>query len=126
MSKCSSIFIRWAKLVAHIFRMALARCTFTVTSLNPSSAAICLFRFPAATLAITSRSRPLRDSRCSRIVECNCCIFRRALSRSRAVKTASSRSWLRKGLVRKSTAPAFIAPTAIAMSPWPVTKTIGT
>ena len=52
MSKCSSIFIRWAKLVAHIFRMALARCTFTVTSLNPSSAAICLFRFPAATLAI--------------------------------------------------------------------------
>ena len=41
MSKCSSIFIRWGKLVAHIFRMALERCTFTATSLNPSSAAIC-------------------------------------------------------------------------------------
>ena len=64
MSHCStfsSIFIRWGNVVACIFRIAFARCTFTVTSLNPSSAAICLFSFPAATLAITSRSRRLKD-----------------------------------------------------------------
>ena len=52
------------------FRMALARCTFTVTSLTPRSAAICLFRPPEATRITTSRSRWLSDLKFSRNVEC--------------------------------------------------------
>ena len=39
--------------------------------------------------------------------------------------TASSRSWSRNGLIRKSTAPAFIALTDIGTSPCPVMKMIG-
>ena len=39
--------------------------------------------------------------------------------------TASSMSWSRNGLVRKSTAPAFMAFTVIGISPWPVMKIIG-
>ena len=38
---------------------------------------------------------------------------------------AESRSFESTGLVRKSTAPAFIARTDIGMSPCPVRKTIG-
>jgi hypothetical protein len=41
---------------------------------------------------------------------------------SSACWIASSRSWSRKGLVRNSTAPAFMARTVIGMSPWPVIK----
>src|SRR5919198_1801510 len=42
-----------------------------------------------------------------------------------ACPMASSKSWSRKGLVRNSTAPAFMACTDIGMSPWPVMNTIG-
>ena len=65
------IFTRSANVLARIFRMARARWTFTVTSLNPSLAAICLFMSPAATLTITSRSRGLGESKCFRNVEFN-------------------------------------------------------
>ena len=68
---CSIILTKSATVFARIFRMALARCSFTVTSLTPRSAAICLFRSPAATLAITSRSRELSDSKFFRKVECD-------------------------------------------------------
>ena len=61
-SKCSIIFIRCASDVACNFRIALARCTFTVTSLKLSSAAICLLSFPPATSVMTCRSRTLSDS----------------------------------------------------------------
>src|SRR5262245_34626846 len=42
-----------------------------------------------------------------------------------AAATASSMSWSRNGLVRKSTAPAFMACTDIGISPCPVMNTIG-
>ena len=42
-----------------------------------------------------------------------------------AVRMALSRSSPFTGLVRKSTAPRFIACTLMGMSPWPVRKTIG-
>ena len=44
-----------------IFRMALPRCTLTVISATPSLPAICLFIRPAATSAITSCSRAVKD-----------------------------------------------------------------
>ena len=60
-SQASIILTSSATDLACNFRIALARCTFTVTSLTPKSAAICLFSAPAATRAMTSRSRPLSD-----------------------------------------------------------------
>ena len=52
-------------------------------------------------------------------------LLRRVRSRAMAAVTASSRVWSRTGLVRKSTAPAFIAWTVIGISPWPVRKMTG-
>src|SRR5437764_11695903 len=48
-----------------------------------------------------------------------------ARSRARPSWIASSKSWSRKGLVRNSIAPSFIALTDIGMSPYPVRKMIG-
>jgi hypothetical protein len=67
-SQASIILTSSATDLARNFRIALARCTFTVTSLTPKSAAICLFSAPAATWAMTSRSRPLSESKLSRKV----------------------------------------------------------
>src|SRR5437764_8238367 len=62
MSRDSAIFTRSARDRACIFLMRLPRWIFTVISLRPSSAAICLFMSPAVTSLITSRSRGLSDS----------------------------------------------------------------
>jgi hypothetical protein len=102
-SRRSTILTSSANDFARILCMALARCSFTVTSLNPKLAAICLFSSPATIRVTTSLSRALNESRCSRNVEIDCSSSRRATSYARAVETASSRSWLQKGLVRKST-----------------------
>src|SRR3974390_426008 len=48
---------------AFIFRIKWLRCTFTVDSVMPISAAICLFRRPAVTWIMTSRSRVLSESK---------------------------------------------------------------
>src|SRR6185295_11646421 len=47
-------------------------------------------------------------------------------SRAKADSTADSRTFFATGLVRKSTAPVFIARTLIGISPWPERNTIGT
>src|SRR5438309_3517491 len=47
---------------ACIFVITCARCSLTVASLVPSSAAICLLRRPATMRASTSRSRGVRDT----------------------------------------------------------------
>jgi hypothetical protein len=125
-SASTAILTKSATDLARNFRIAVARCTFTVTSLTPKSAAICLFKAPAATRATISRSRALSELKLSRKAEFASSSARRARSFSRAVATASNKSCSRNGLVRKSTAPAFIARTAIGMSPCPVRKTIGT
>src|SRR5204863_78909 len=46
-------------------------------------------------------------------------------ARASAWRTAWNRASTSKGFVRKSTAPAFMARTAIGMSPWPVMKMTG-
>ena len=47
---------------AFIFSITRPRCTFTVTSLVPSSPATCLLSSPETTRAMTSRSRGVNDS----------------------------------------------------------------
>jgi hypothetical protein len=48
---------------ALIFRIRWVRCTFTVDSVMLISLAICLFRRPATTCSMTSRSRELSVSK---------------------------------------------------------------
>jgi hypothetical protein len=61
-SDLSAIRISWTRDWAFILRIACPRCILTVTSLLPSSPAICLFSKPDTTSFITSRSRLVRDS----------------------------------------------------------------
>jgi len=86
-------------------------------SLTPISAAICLFIKPAHTNLMTCCSRSLSASYRNR--SDSVCIWssRRARSRSSATRTASKMSCSRNGLVRNSTAPAFMAFTLIGISP---------
>ena len=121
----SAMRTRSASERARILRMTWPRCTLTVTSLIPSSAAICLFGAPGGdelhdlALALGQRGvarLQLGDTPASR---------RRARSRSSAAWIASSSSWSWKGLARNSTAPAFMARTLIGTSPWPVMKMTG-
>ena len=58
-AKCT----RSAKEEAAILPITLARCTFTVRSAAPRSAAICLFSCPATTASKTCRSRALSEYR---------------------------------------------------------------
>ena len=95
-----------------------------VISLIPSSAATCLLSRPAYQLQ-TWRSRG---------VSAHSTLVALAVRRPRAgLQIAFDRhgdsvqnSWSRNGLVRNSTAPAFIARTDMGISPWPVMKTMGT
>jgi hypothetical protein len=59
-------------------------------------------------------------------IACNSARTRRIM-RSLAIARpmAASRSCSLTGLVRKSTAPAFIARTLLGTSPWPLRKTMG-
>src|SRR5215208_3684000 len=74
---------------------------------------------------MTSRSRGVSDSYRASSAANSVCSRRASRSRSVACSMASSRSWSRKGLLRNSTAPAFMACTVIAISPCPVMKIIG-
>src|SRR5258708_469726 len=74
---------------------------------------------------MTSRSRGLSRSQLARSDVAASSASRTCRSRCRAAATASSMSWSRNGLARKSTAPAFMARTDIGMSPWPVMKMMG-
>src|SRR5215471_14597580 len=56
----SAIRTRSANDFAAIFRMTLPRCTFTVISVTPISAATCLFNKPPVTQAMTSCSRGVK------------------------------------------------------------------
>src|ERR1700734_2965019 len=56
-----AILTRSAIESAFIFSMTLPRCAFTVISVMPSSLPTSLFGLPAATKAITWRSRPVSD-----------------------------------------------------------------
>jgi len=58
----AAMFTRCGSELALIFLIMLPRCAFTVISLMSSSAAICLFKSPATTSAITSRSRRVSDA----------------------------------------------------------------
>jgi hypothetical protein len=62
MLRRSAILTRSANDRARIFRMMLPRCIFTVTTLIPSSAAICLFRSPEVTKLRISFSRAVSDA----------------------------------------------------------------
>ena len=62
-SSISAIRLRSGSERAFIFRIRWVRCTFTVDSVMPISLAICLFRRPAATWTMISRSRGLSDSK---------------------------------------------------------------
>src|SRR5438552_1115195 len=110
---------------ARILSMTRARCTLTVFSTTPSSAAICLFSMPVTTRANTCRSRGVSVRARAWISSVRASVPRFRVSRSTARWMAPSRSLLANGLIRKSTAPAFMAVTLIATSPWPVMKTIG-
>src|SRR6267154_2517372 len=59
-SSLSAILTSSANDLALSFRIIWPRWTFTVASLSPISAAICLLSLPAATSLITSRSRVVR------------------------------------------------------------------
>src|SRR5882672_8952556 len=123
--RISAFLTKSANDLAPIFFMMCPRWIFTVISASPSSAATCLFMRPDETKAKTSRSRGVRVS--SRVCKLPTIwsASRRFRSRSIAITAASSMSWSRNGLVRKSTAPLFMALTVIGMSPWPVMKMIG-
>jgi len=121
----SAIFTKSASDLAPIFRVAWPRCTFTVISVTPISAATCLFNSPPVTHAMTSCSRGVRESNLARNAETAFSFSRLTFARSMPDCTASNKSWSRKGLVRNSTAPAFIALTDIGMSPWPVMNMTG-
>jgi hypothetical protein len=125
-SACTAVLTSSAADLARNFRIALARYTFTVTSLIRKSAAICLLSAPVATRETISRSRLLSEAKRSLKVEFESSFARRTPSFSMASATACNKSCSRNGLVRKSTAPAFIARTAMGMSPFPVRKIIGT
>src|SRR5262249_37753852 len=110
---------------ARIFLMTRPRWILTVTSLVPSCAATCLLSIPETTRAITSRSRGVRVAYRSWSALSSSCCRRATWSRSSAWWTIPSSSSWSKGLVRNSTAPAFIALTVVGMSPCAVTKMIG-
>lgn len=94
---------------ASILHMTLARCSLTVTLRMRKSKAICLLRRPA----------PLRAEPRARVPSASQgvqhCAWRPRLPRAvrhppqRPQIKASSSVWSRTGLVKKSTAPAFIA-----------------
>ena len=96
----------------------------TVVSLVPSSPAICLLSSPVP----PARSLPARAGSASQTG----CAAPRSPPAARALAVAFERLLngveqilSRKGLVRNSTAPAFMARTLIGMSPWPVMKMMG-
>ena len=108
-----------------IFFIRLARCSFRVISLKPSSPVACLFIRPPQTSFITCNSRGAsvawrsmsrwttgRSARCWRWF-------------SSARVTASSMSRSRNGFARQWAAPARMARTVIGMSPWLVMEMIG-
>ena len=88
-------------------------------------AAICLLTRPFCKQSHDFPSRSVRRANrswiCARARPCA------ASARWRSIpwRTASSSSCSRKGFDRNSIAPAFMARTEIAISPWPVMKTIG-
>jgi len=110
---------------AFIFRITWPRCALTVISLVPNSEATCLFSRPATTQAMTSRSRRVREAYRSRSALSSAASSSATRLRSMASRIAFSSSSSAKGLIRNSTAPAFIARTVIGTSPWPVMKMIG-
>src|SRR5436309_4631720 len=120
-----AIFTRSATDPAFILRITLPRWAFTVISLMPSSPPTCLFNFPETTNVMTSRSRRLSDpwrSRSSRISASWPSALR---LRSMAFRMAPNMTPSPNGLVRNSTAPAFMAWTDIGTAPWPVMKMMG-
>src|SRR5467141_2726361 len=121
----SDILTRSASERACIFFITWPRCTLTVISLVPSSAAACLLSNPATTRPITACSRGVRDWYRSFSSRSPACSRRAARSRVMASRIAVKRSSSPKGFVRNSTAPAFIARTDVGTSPWPVMKMIG-
>ena len=111
---------------AFIFSMTLPRCPLTVISLIPNSPPTCLFNNPETTSAITSRSRGVSSSwRCCNSARSVCCPSA-ALLRATASEIAAKSIASSMGLVKNSTAPAFIALTVVGMSPFPVMKMMGT
>lgn len=121
----SAIRTRSANEVASILCIILLRWISRVISLMPSSAAACLFRRPLSTSGNTSRSRgvsvekrPTRWASSARVERC-------LRSRRIAARTAAINSLSPTGLVKKSTAPPWMARTDDGMSPCPVRNTIG-
>ncbi len=117
---------RWARDSACVFSMTCARWVLTVSSLVPSSSAICLFKRPATTRFSTSVSRGVSESKRLRISVSSARSFRtvrgraRSLSGPRPADPDREPAWS-----RTPCAPSFIARTDMGMSPWPVMKMIG-
>ena len=96
---------------ACIFRMPLARCTFTMTSLTPRSPAICLFKRPAATWESTSFSGDAERAGSVLATQNSDLALRPAGAISSWVTRRTphlAKSRVLNGLARKSTAPAFM------------------
>ncbi len=91
----------------------------------PSSSAICLLSLPRITRPNTCRSRVVSVSNRLRNPRSSARCARATVSCATAARTAASSASRFTGLVRKSTAPAFIARTLVSTSPRPVRKTIG-
>ncbi len=94
------------------------RCSFTVRSWIPRSAAICLFNWPPRTCCKTSRSRSLSTVK-ARAQSTNSLAFGALAGYrdARARLTASSNASRGASLVRKSSAPRRMARTESGISP---------
>src|SRR5580704_6895455 len=102
-----------------------ARWFSTVRWLTPRSAAMFLLGCPARTRSMTWRWRTVRPAIELAAVsrQADCLAVSPACSRARSTLASSSSYPI--GFSMKSTAPAFIAWTAIGTSPWPVIMIAG-
>ena len=80
---------------------------------------------PASTITITSRCRGDSAAALRAAAACQAARFPASRDWSSARLTPASRSGVPAGFLMKPIAPAFIAPTAMVTSPWPVTTMAG-
>jgi len=109
MPSCAAMVTNSGSESAIILRIKLPRCALTVISLMPSSLPTCLLSRPATTNSITSLSRRLNDA--SRFRSWFRCTSwpNAARLRSSALPMALMSTSSLSGLVKNSTAPAFMA-----------------
>jgi len=114
-----------ARLEAPSRSIMLPRCISTVRSEMPSDWAICLLDWPATSAASTSFSRAVSNAARSCASRLRRPVAARSSSKVKACWKQPSKACSENGFSMKSTAPIFIARTAIGTSPWPVITTTG-